>query len=255
MLWSMDSRLEGFRSCGALDSLPHSVWDLSSQIRDQTYVFSIDRQILNHWTTQEVPCPCFLSLFLWLTGLGHLGWVVLWLTLILHLRFSQFKDDCPLVSLLFSILSCEALGMGRRVFPSLRIQAPQCSATRALEMDQVGKGVGRAVGCCDWALIALTYTLQLPGAASPGAQRGYQQSRDADPSSNPSLPRATLGALEKIAELGVGICQRNGMKQSGSHGSPCVWLAHSRASAGEGFCRWGPWSPRLWAEAGPGLAH
>ena len=119
----------------------------------------------------------------------------------------------------------------------------------------MGKGVGRAVGCCDWALITLTCTLQLPGAASPGAQWGYQQSRDADPSSNPSLPRATLGALEKIAEVGVGIRQRSGMKQSGSRGPPCIWPAHSRPSASEGFCRWGPWSPRLWAEAGPGLAH
>ena len=84
----------------------------------------------------------------------------------------------------------------------------------------MGKGVGRAVGCCDWALIALTCTLQLPGAASPGAQQGYQQGRDADPSSNPSLPRATLGALEKSAELGVGIRQRSGMKQNGSRGPP-----------------------------------
>lgn len=171
-----------------------------------------------------------------------MGWVVLWLTLILHPRFFQFKDDCPLVSLLFSILSCEALGKGRWVFPSPRIQAPQCSATKALEMDQVGRGVGRAVGCCNWGLIALTCTLQLPGAASPGAQRGYQQSRDADPSSTPSLPRATLGGLEKTAELGIGIRQCSGMKQSGNHGPPCIWLAHSGPSAGEGFCRWGPWS-------------
>ena len=31
------------------------MWGLSSLARDQTYVFCIGRQILNHWTTREVP--------------------------------------------------------------------------------------------------------------------------------------------------------------------------------------------------------
>ena len=69
LLRSMDSRLKGFRSCGALDSLPHSMWDLSSQIRDQTCVLSIGRQVLNHWTIQKVPCPIFF-----LSSFGSWGW-------------------------------------------------------------------------------------------------------------------------------------------------------------------------------------
>ena len=35
--------------------LLHSMWDLSSLIRDQTCVLCIARQILNHRTTREVP--------------------------------------------------------------------------------------------------------------------------------------------------------------------------------------------------------
>lgn len=95
-------------------------------------------------------------------------------------------------------------------------------------------------GCCGWALVLLTCTLQLPGAASPGVQQGPQQSRDVYPSSNPSLPGATLGGLEQAVELGVGICQCSGIKQSDGHGPPCLWLAHSRPSAVEGSCGWGP---------------
>ena len=44
-------------SCDAQASLPRSVWDLSSPTRDQTCVTCIGRQILNHWTTREVPPP------------------------------------------------------------------------------------------------------------------------------------------------------------------------------------------------------
>ena len=33
----------------------HSMWDLSSLIRDQTLIPWISRWILNHWTTREVP--------------------------------------------------------------------------------------------------------------------------------------------------------------------------------------------------------
>ena len=35
--------------------LLHSIWDLSSQIRDRTCVPYIVRQIFNHGTTREVP--------------------------------------------------------------------------------------------------------------------------------------------------------------------------------------------------------
>ena len=36
-------------------------WDLSSLTRDQTYVPSIAKQILNHWTTREVPGDKFFK--------------------------------------------------------------------------------------------------------------------------------------------------------------------------------------------------
>ena len=37
----------------------HCMWDLNSLTRDWTHVPCIRRQILNHWTTREVP-PCLL---------------------------------------------------------------------------------------------------------------------------------------------------------------------------------------------------
>ena len=73
LLRSMDSRLKGFSSCGALDSLPHSMWDLGSQTRDQTCVLSIERQILNHWTIQEVPYLIFFLSFFGSRGWGTWG--------------------------------------------------------------------------------------------------------------------------------------------------------------------------------------
>ena len=33
----------------------HGMWDLSSLIRDQTLVFFIGRQSVNHWSTREIP--------------------------------------------------------------------------------------------------------------------------------------------------------------------------------------------------------
>ena len=41
--------------------LPWGVWDLSSPTRDWSHVPCIERQLLNHWTTREVPR---VSLFL-----------------------------------------------------------------------------------------------------------------------------------------------------------------------------------------------
>ena len=41
--------------CGAGAQLLHSPWDLSSLTRDPPCVSSIARQILNHWTTREIP--------------------------------------------------------------------------------------------------------------------------------------------------------------------------------------------------------
>ena len=43
-------------------TVPYSIWDLSSLIRDQTYVPCISRWILNHWTTREVPLKFYICL-------------------------------------------------------------------------------------------------------------------------------------------------------------------------------------------------
>ena len=48
-------------------SSPNGVWDLSSPTRDQTHVPCIGRQILNHWTTREVPRKMAL-IFAWQRG-------------------------------------------------------------------------------------------------------------------------------------------------------------------------------------------
>ena len=45
----------GLGSCGVQAWLPQGMWDLSSLTRDQTHVPCIERQVLNHWTTREVP--------------------------------------------------------------------------------------------------------------------------------------------------------------------------------------------------------
>ena len=42
-------------SCSVCASLSHSVWDLSPPIRDQTHIPCTGRQILNHWTSKQVP--------------------------------------------------------------------------------------------------------------------------------------------------------------------------------------------------------
>ena len=38
-----------------------STWDLCSLIRDRTHLLCVGRQILNHWTTREVP-DIFISI-------------------------------------------------------------------------------------------------------------------------------------------------------------------------------------------------
>ena len=50
-----------FWLCCIFVYLPLSMWNLSSQTRDQTSVPCIGRQILNHWTTRGVPqlLSCF----------------------------------------------------------------------------------------------------------------------------------------------------------------------------------------------------
>ena len=57
--WTLSLCCTGFSSCGPRAQLPHCMWDLSSLTRDYTrvHVPSIGRQILNHWTTREVPVP------------------------------------------------------------------------------------------------------------------------------------------------------------------------------------------------------
>ena len=53
-------------------------WDLSSLIRDQTHIPSIGRQVLNHWTTREIPGLLSLSLCLEVVARdpGVAGWRV-----------------------------------------------------------------------------------------------------------------------------------------------------------------------------------
>ena len=42
-------------SCGMQAYLLQGMWNLGSLTRDQTYIPCIERWILNHWTTREVP--------------------------------------------------------------------------------------------------------------------------------------------------------------------------------------------------------
>ena len=106
--------------------------------------------------------------------------------------------------------------------------------------------LNEGAGLCGRALIALV-ALQLPGAARPGVQTGPSAKhgccRLADLSSDPILPRALLGSLERLVELGAGVCQCIGLKLGGDCGLPCLELAHSRRLAGEGSC-WPHRAPR-----------
>ena len=45
------------------------MWDLSSLTRDQTHVSCVAGQILNHWTTREVPWSGF-HIYLFIFGLA-----------------------------------------------------------------------------------------------------------------------------------------------------------------------------------------
>ena len=51
----------GFSGCGSWAGLPCGMWDLSSLTRGQTLVPCIGKQILNHWTTREVPGKTLLN--------------------------------------------------------------------------------------------------------------------------------------------------------------------------------------------------
>ena len=56
-LWPTDSLVVAHRlsSFSTWVYLLQSMWDLSSLTRDQTHIPYIGRQIINHWTTREVP--------------------------------------------------------------------------------------------------------------------------------------------------------------------------------------------------------
>ena len=47
-------------------SCSHNMWDLSSLTGDQTCILCIERQILNHWTTKEVPFHPLKKIFIWM---------------------------------------------------------------------------------------------------------------------------------------------------------------------------------------------
>ena len=53
------SSLQRAGSLVAARGAPRSMWDLSSQTRDETCLPCIGRWILNHWTTREVPALTF----------------------------------------------------------------------------------------------------------------------------------------------------------------------------------------------------
>ena len=59
-LWSMQASVVGacgFSSCGTQASLPHSMYDISFLGQKS----NLGRQILNHWTTREVPLISYIS--------------------------------------------------------------------------------------------------------------------------------------------------------------------------------------------------
>ena len=62
-LWRAGSLVVAHRLQNTQAQLPHDMWDLSSTTRDQTRIPCIGRQILNHWTTREVPTEGVLMLF------------------------------------------------------------------------------------------------------------------------------------------------------------------------------------------------
>ena len=43
--------------------LSHGMWELSSLTRDRTLVPYIGRQVLNHWTTRDIPKQLFLEVW------------------------------------------------------------------------------------------------------------------------------------------------------------------------------------------------
>ena len=50
--------------CFCFKFWPQVLWDLSSQIRDQTHTPCIGRQSLNHWTAREVPVSIYWKIIL-----------------------------------------------------------------------------------------------------------------------------------------------------------------------------------------------
>ena len=48
-------------NCNSWAQLLHSMWDLSFPTRDLIYIHCIAKQILNHWTTREVPVNFFFK--------------------------------------------------------------------------------------------------------------------------------------------------------------------------------------------------
>ena len=74
------SRVSGLRlsSCGPWVKLPWVMWDLSSPTRDQIHVLSIGRQILNHWTTREVPVSFIFTHFKTLESFSEMIAPVFW---------------------------------------------------------------------------------------------------------------------------------------------------------------------------------
>ena len=68
-IWVPEHRLSSY---GILAYLLCGTWDLSSPTRDQTHVPCIGRQILNHWTTSEVPLGKAFFFFFFFWGKGSI---------------------------------------------------------------------------------------------------------------------------------------------------------------------------------------
>ena len=57
-VWLAGSRVHGLSICDAWAQLLLSMWNLSFPTRDLTHIPCTGRQILNHWTTMEIPDRC-----------------------------------------------------------------------------------------------------------------------------------------------------------------------------------------------------
>ena len=68
------------------------MWDLSSPFRDWTHVRCIGRQVLNHWTTMEVPAFFFYNSYTSIFMAMSYGYI-LYINFLIHLEFILLYDN------------------------------------------------------------------------------------------------------------------------------------------------------------------